>query len=445
MWLLDKIRDSVGSLPQELAHFVGKTYGDACLHPQTTLSNNLNNNILTPDKIPEFCLPPTLFRREGSAWSPEGPPEYCFLGGAQPQETRENLRASPDNTTHVEAAGGGTGATAKTKRRKPPPFSAEGYDLAGVYESPNTRRKESLFHGKCPGYVFDRSSQGSAVQADKRTQQQVPRKTLSLQGLLPLGKSLSETGSTESGTSSSSCDSTPICSPYSTGPSLRLLADTTGDRVGADATTSSCPRVVKTREHRWRPRKEPSARPHHSLAAAAAAAATTASGPGAHLHTLVPPATFPLDLIHCQEPLEHQHALPLPGGGEVRLSTEHTPFPLSSSVTSSSSISSCCVTVRVRVVSVEGLVRDCADRRPLSCALSLCLVPGKLQVQKSATIRNCRSPVFNEDFFFTDLSEESLAVLELRVKVMDKSAPGTLRRGVVVAVVTKPLCQLLPL
>lgn len=450
MWLLDKIRDSVESLPQELAHFVGTAYRDACLHPQTRLSNNLNKNILTPDKIPEFCLPPKLFRRKSPAWSQVGPPDYCFLGGAQPQEIREKLQASPNNTAHAGATGGCTGTPTKTKRRKPPPFSAEGYGLAGVYESPNTRRKESLFHGKCPSYVFDRSSRRPVVQADKRKHQQVQGKTLSLHGLLPLflGKRLSETGSTDSGTSSSSCDPTPIGSPYSTGSSILVLATSKGDPVSADATASSCSLVVKTKEHSWRPRKEPSpsVKPHHRLAAGAAVAdaATIASAPEAHLHSLVPPATYPLDLLHCQEPLQHEHTLPLLGGGEVRLSTEHTPSPLSSSSSSTSS-RPVTVTVRVRVVSVEGLVQNCADRRPLSCALSLCLVPGKLQLQKSATIRKCRNPVFNEDFFFTDLSEESLAVLELRVKVMDKSGAGTLRRGVVIAVVTKPLWQLLPL
>ncbi|CAL8346254.1 unnamed protein product [Lota lota] len=442
MWLMDKIRDRVESLPQELAHFVGKAEGDACLPPKTTLSNNLNNNILTPDKIPEFCLPPKLFRRKSLAWNPEGPSEFCFPSGALLQKNKASQDTIHDKESFTDACLGGT-ATAKTKRMKPPPFSAEGYGLAGVYESPNTRRKESLFHGKCPGYVFDRS-QRCAAQAGNRTQQ-VQKKTLSLPGLLPLflGKRLSETGSTESETSSFSSDSTPIGSPYSTGSSLHVLVERAGDPVSATASSSSCSLVVKTRAHRWRPRNEQSAWPHHSLAAAPAAAAAAASGPGDRMLTLVPPTIFPMDHLQCHERLQHEHSIPLLGGGKVRLATKRTLLPLSSST--SSSTSSRTFTVRVRVVSVEGLLRDDADQRPLSCALSLCLVPGKLQLQKSATIRNCRNPVFNEDFFFTELSEETLAVLELRLKVMDRSASGTLRRGAVRAVVTKPLSQLLPL
>ncbi|KAJ3603607.1 hypothetical protein NHX12_028352 [Muraenolepis orangiensis] len=442
MWLLDKIRDSMECLPQEMAHFVGMAEGPACLPPKTTLSTTLSNNILTPDKIPEFCLPPKLFRRKSPARTPEGPPEYCFQSGARIQKNQ----ASPD-TKHVgdgvmEACPGGGTSTANTKRKKPLPFSAEGYGLAGVHESPNTRRKESLFHGKCPAYVFDRSHQ-SAVQVAKRTQQG-HSKNVSLRGLFPvfLVKSLSETGSTESETSSSSTDSTPIGSPYSTGSSLyNVLANSAGDLVSAGASSSCCSLVVKAREHRWRPSTGPSPWPHRLASAAA-----SASGPGAHLLTLVPPTIFPLDLLHRQERAQREQILPLLGGGRVRLSAERTQFPLSSSTSTStpSSTSSRPCTLRVRVVSVEGLIRERADRRPLSCALILCLVPGKLQLQKSATIRHCDNPVFNEDFFFTGLSEERLAMLELRLKVMDKPASGTLRRGTMMAVVTKPLRQLLP-
>ncbi|XP_056448372.1 C2 calcium-dependent domain-containing protein 4C [Gadus chalcogrammus] len=418
MWLMDKIRDRVESLPQELAHLVAKA--DACLSPKTTLSKNLNNNILTPDKIPEFCLPPKLFRRKSLAWNPEGPPEYCFPSGALLQKKKKTSQdTTHDEESFRDACLGGT-ATAKTRRVRPPPFSAEGYGLAGVYESPNTRRKESLFHGKCPGYVFDRS-QRCEMQVANRTQQ-AQRKTLSSPGLLPLflGKRLSETGSTESETSSSSSDSTPIGSPYSTGSSLHVLVERAGDphSTGLHRGLTSAP------------------------AAAAAAAAAVTSGPGARLLTLVPPTVLPVDTLQCQKPLQHEHSIPLLGGGYVRLSTERIPLPLSSSTSSSSTSGT--FTVRVRVVSVEGLMRDDADQRPLSCALSLCLVPGKLQLQKSATIRNCSHPVFNEDFFFTELSEETLSVLELRLKVMDRSASGTLRRGAVRAVVLRPLSQLLP-
>lgn len=148
--------------------------------------------------------------------------------------------------------------------------------------------------------------------------------------------------------------------------------------------------------------------------------------------SLSPPLVFPLDVLQCQERLQREHVLPLVGRGTVRFAIER------SSVDHFSSLS----TVRLRVVSVENL-RVQSDAGTLSCAVRVCLMPGRLQRQKSATIRQCRSPVFNEDFFFTELSDEELMELQLRIKVVDKAKAGSLRREAVVGVITKPLCLLL--
>ncbi len=148
---------------------------------------------------------------------------------------------------------------------------------------------------------------------------------------------------------------------------------------------------------------------------------------------LSPPIQFPLDMLHCQERFHQEHVLPLPQRGRVRISAFRT------------SVAQCSTTIRIRVISVEGL-RDPADLRPLTCSLTLSITPGKLQRQHSAIIRNCRNPVFNEDFFFQEPEEQqgSLGDLALRLKVLDK-ASGGLGRGVVMGIVIKPLCQLLPL
>uniref|UniRef100_A0A8C7C529 C2 domain-containing protein n=1 Tax=Oncorhynchus kisutch TaxID=8019 RepID=A0A8C7C529_ONCKI len=306
MWFLGKIRETKASL-----------------------SNKLHSNILTPDKIPEFCLPPRLCRS---------------LAAAEPH-------------------------TVSQRGKKPLPFSAEGYGLAGLYESPNTRRKESLFHSKSTGYTLDRT---------------LPRPTTRV------AIDLSESGSTESDTPSSN-DSSPLGSPLlsrsCSGLSLSIIGLTEG-HPGLQSPCFSPPFVV---------------------------------------NSLVPPVLFPLDVLHCQERMQREHVLPLPEGrGRVRLSAEHT---LSPSLLS--------MVVRVRVVSVEGL-RDEGDPRALHCCLSLSLSPGKLQRQDSATIRNCRSPVFNEDFFFTELSLDSLGGLRLQLKVLDKASG--LRRGTVQPLYVLLLC-----
>ncbi|XP_053181511.1 C2 calcium-dependent domain-containing protein 4C [Scomber japonicus] len=414
MWVLEKIKESVESFPVELSRYMGKSEEDLFLSSKA----NLHNNILTPDKIPEFFLPPRLCKRS-PLLGVEATPPYLNSDNQMPRSK------IPSDTKHVKKNDVKTknsdSAVLQRAAKKPLPFSAEGYGMAGLYESPNTRRKESLFHSKCPVYMFDRSTPTIAPRLAKQTNQ--PKKTSTLSGFFPrfAGKSLSETGSTENETPSSS-DSSPLSSPYG-GKSSLSIPSRSGHLRGA----ISCPSLIDNREDtgRWK----------RGAVSLTTSPSTPPSLKGSSLN-LAPPVLFPLDVLQCQERLQREHVLPLQGHGKVRLSAEHT--------TSSTNMLSSLSTLRVRVVSVEGL-RDQADARPLNCAVSVCLTPGKLQQQQSATIRNCRSPVFNEDFFFTELSQEDLLQLQLRLKVVDKPAAGTLRRATVIGVIAKPLSQLLPL
>ncbi|XP_070761275.1 C2 calcium-dependent domain-containing protein 4C [Enoplosus armatus] len=413
MWVLGKIRESMESIPLELSRYIGKSEEDIFLSSKASLSKNLHNNILTPDKIPEFCLPPRLCKTSLLLES-EKTASYMHRQNQIPKSS------TTSNTTHVKAKDvktkNGDASVACKATKKPLPFSAEGYGLAGIYESPNTRRKESLFHSKRPTYMFDRSIPTAAPRLAKATK--VPKKTVS--GFLPLllCKTLSETGSTESETPSSS-DSSPLSSPYSAKSSL-YMSSGSGCLKGA----TSCPSLIDNREDRGRWKK--------GLSLTSSPSSPPSLG-GSSL-TLAPPVLFPLDLLQHQERHQREHVLPLQGRGKVRLFAEHTTF----STNTFSPLS----TVRVRVVSVEGLLDD-TDRRTPNSAVSLCLTPGKLQQQESATIRNCSSPVFNEDFFFTELSREDLLELQLRLKVVGKPAAGTLRRGTVIGAISKPLSQLL--
>lgn len=411
MWVFGKIMESMDSIPLELSRYIGKSEEDIFLSSKASLS--LHNNILTPDTIPEFCLPPRLCKRSPLLEAETTAP---FL-------LRQNQmpKSSTSKTKDMKTKNGDVSMAWKASQ-KPLPFSAEGYGLAGIYESPNTRRKESLFHSKCPDNMFDRSLPTAAPRLAKVTN--LPKKKLS--GFSPLfsSKSLSETGSTGSETPSipSSSDSSPLSSPYTAKSSL-YFPPGSGRLKGA----TSCPSLIDSRENRGRWKRtvlnlinSPSSPP---------------SLEGSSL-TLAPPVLFPLDVLQYQERLPHEHVLHLQGRGRVCLFAEHSTV----STNTFSSLS----TVRVRVVSVEGL-RDDTDRRTLNCAVNLCLTPGMLQQQESATIRNCRSPVFNEDFYFTELSTDDLLKLQLRLKVVNKPAAGRLRRGTVIGVITKPLSQLLPL
>ncbi|XP_029137604.1 C2 calcium-dependent domain-containing protein 4C [Labrus bergylta] len=397
MWFIGKIRESMESIPLELSRYMEKSEEDS----KASLTHNLPNNILTPDKIPEFCLPPRLCKRNLLQ-------EVETMASLQHSQTPKSSTSSSNATRKEDMKKKHGEASAALQRKKPLPFSAEAYGLVGMYERPNTRRKESLFHhSKCPAYMLDRSVPPKL--SEEKYQQ---KKTSS--GFLPLFlcKSLSETGSTESETHSSS-DSSPLSSPYSAKSSLYR-----GRLKGA----TSCPSLIDNREDRGRWKRKMG---FLSLT-------TSPSSPpkleGGFLAS-APSVPFPL---HDQR----EHLLSLNGRGKVHLLAELT--------TSSPSNNSYFSTVRIRVMSVEGIYNQ-TDRRALNCALSLCLTPGMLQQQESTSIRNCRSPVFNEDFFFSKLSREDLVELQLRLKVMDKPAAAAQRRGVVIGLITTPLSQLLDL
>lgn len=393
------------SIPLELSCGMRRSGEDDLLLTKTSLPHNLHRNILTPDKIPDFCLPPRLCKRSS----------VLNFGTTSPnlQGDHQITRGTNVKPKDLETQTGDESVTAKNHV----PFSAEGYGLAGIYEGLNTRRKESLFHTSCPVYMFDRGISPAAPSQAKETN--MGKKTFS--GFLPLFscKSLSETGRTEK-EAPSSRDSTPFSSPYSSTCSL-FIPSTDGCLKGA----TSCPSLIDSRDDgkRWK-----------SLGLRLTTSSSNPICLERNSLLVSPPVRFPVDVP--QEQFQHEHVLPLRGRGKIRLSAEHATFPTNRL----SSLS----TVRVCVVSVEGL-QDDIEQRTLNCAVSVCLTPGKLQPQRSATIRNCRSPVFNADFFFTELSTKDLLQLMLKVKVVDKSSAGSLRRGRVIGVIIKPLSQLLPI
>ncbi|XP_054905263.1 C2 calcium-dependent domain-containing protein 4C [Poeciliopsis prolifica] len=395
MWVLGKIRESMESIPLDLNLSIGKNE-DAFFSTKANLSQKLHTNIITPDNIPEFCLPPRLFKRQ-----PMLETETTQLQQDGHQQTQ---KSRPSFQTEIKEKSEDPLVPQKVPR-KPLPFSAECYGLAGIYESPNTRRKESLFHSKRPVYVFERRI--SATKPSQVKQKAPLKKTFSGLFTLFVSKSFSEAASVEAETPSSAKSSRSAPSR-----SRRLKE------------TVSCPSLIDSMEKSKTPKKL-----GLSLPTSSCSQLTSDKNPP----TLFPPVLHPLDLLHYQERLQHEHILPLQGQGRVRLSTEHTTF--------SKGASSIFFTVRVRVVSVEGLL-DGSERHTLNCAVSLCLMPGKLQHQERATIRNCRRPEFNEDFYFTELRHKDLMELQLQLKVVDKAAAGALRRGTVIGMICKPLSKL---
>lgn len=372
MWVLEKIKESVDSLPLELSRYV-----DIFRSCDTGLRYRLHNNVLTPDKIPEFCLPPRLCKRSPLRAD-------VMASNLRGQNHSSGSYASSNITLKPLEKRNGDSVTTRKAAKKPLPFSAEAYGLAGMSESANTRRKESLFLSKCPVYVFDRSN--AAAASSQSWESNLDKKTSS---------------------------SSPHCakSSHSNSPDKGFLR-------GA----SSCPSLINNREDIGK-------RGVDNLSLI-----STPSCPPSlqgSSFSFVPSAFFPLDILQSKESLQQKHSLALLGHIKVHLFAEQ--------IISASPVSSLS-TVRVHVESVE---REEDDQPTLNCALHLCLIPGKIQQKESATVTDSSSPIFNEDFFFTGLSREDMLELQLRIRVVNKPAAGTFNKRKVIGVIIKPLSQLL--
>lgn len=395
MWVLGKIRESMEGFPLELSRYMEKSSEEMILCSKASLAYKLPSNILTPEKIPEFCLPPRLRKR------------------SQPLEAHTGA-LSPDSLQQVESSASTTAATQEKNMKilvagkavkKPLPFSAESFGLAGMLESPNTQRKESLFLSKRPAYILDRSTTAAPLGLSKHE----PNKKTFVPHMLC--KQLLKTEARECMTSSLSLSSQSgvRCNPSNLPHRGRLRG------------AMSCPLLIDSRGSK--------------RGVNSGGLAMTRSPPGSEgaLLTLGSPALFPLDVLQSPQKVLQEHILCLQGRIQVHLLAERTV---------STNMFSTLSTVRVRLVSVELLSKD-GGGRGLDCAISLCLTPGKLQQQQSATVRSCSNAVFNEDFFFTELSSEDLLKLQLKLRVVNKPTAGTLRRVKVLGVMIKPLSQLL--
>ncbi|XP_062400172.1 C2 calcium-dependent domain-containing protein 4C [Sardina pilchardus] len=329
----------------------------------STCKQLLHGNVLTPHNIPEFFLPPRLIRHH-----PALPSSPTPLETHHPEETPAHAQVCGDREVQVEVKKRWTekqpSATQRPTQvlRRPAHLAVVPLGEGSLYESPHTRRKESLFH---------------CTVSRLRLEPHTPSVARGGQGPLSDGALRESDAEMDA---SSSAESTPQATPPA---------------------------------RRWTPS------PSH----------------------LAPPRPFPLELLHCQERLHREHLLLLPTRGRLRLATER-PAPSASHDRPP--------TLRVRVVSVEGLrepdpgASGGGGPRPFSCSLSLCLSPGKLQQQHSATIRHCREPVvFNEDFYFSQPEGQRLSAMQLQLKVKDKS--GGLGRGCVLGVISKPLSELMAL
>ncbi|XP_004595746.2 C2 calcium-dependent domain-containing protein 4C [Ochotona princeps] len=409
MWFLERLR---GSGENGAARgVVGEAADKASKGP-------LYSNVLTPDKIPDFFIPPKL---------PSGPAEaevQAELGPAAEQtpaaatpaprraprsprlpaklaaESKSLLKAATRHVIQIEsaedwpaeeeeAAAGASGSLPAV------PKAQTSYGVATLAESPHTRRRESLFHSEHGALAQVGSPGAGRRRAD---------------GALMSPSRYFSGGESDTG---SSAESSPFGSPLlSRSVSLlkgfaqdgqakvSQLRHSVGGRHGSlsadDSTPDTSPGV-----RRRLPRR------------AAAEPGSSEAGPAP------PPQPPPAP--------RGEHTVRLGLRGSVRLLAEYEAAQ---------------ARLRVRLLAAEGLYDSALDARSINCCVGLCLVPGKLQKQRSTVMKNSHHPVFNEDFFFDGLGPASVRKLALRVKVVNKG--GSLKRDTLLGEEELPLTALLP-
>ncbi|XP_062408376.1 C2 calcium-dependent domain-containing protein 4C [Sardina pilchardus] len=426
MWLLEKIRGSVESRQLQSA-------AERQEKPATPYSN-----VLTPDKIPDFFIPPKLVccppeaetpepqpRNAGlrpssseqviSSKAPKGSPRSPRLLNRLAGDTKNLLKAANRHIIQVESADElastdngdlTTNADPHSQTAMSLPYvpkAQTSYGFTTLMESPHTRRKESLFHS-------DPTSPLTSPNSQRRSAGQGATHLNPSDCGGPGGHGHNPYRYFSGGESDtcSSADSSPFNSPLLS-RSASLLKMFTQD---ATAKVARAKRAVAR---------------HSSLSTDECSSVETSPNVPRRFRCPPSPAFGPRRAGGggTSERLT-QHTVNLHKGGTLRLCTDYDVET---------------ARLRVRLLAAEDLYQQHVDAKSINCCVTLYLHPGKLQKQRSTIIKNSRNPVFNEDFFFDALPVSQVKSLAIKMKVVNKGT--SLKRDVLLGERTVPLRELL--
>uniref|UniRef100_A0A8C9ZL68 C2 calcium dependent domain containing 4C n=1 Tax=Sander lucioperca TaxID=283035 RepID=A0A8C9ZL68_SANLU len=394
MWLLEKLRSSVESS------------GTHSHPPQTVeaIPVSVYANVLTPEKIPDFFIPPKLIccppeesltpepqhcstlrpsvsdhaicsqsPRARSSKNPCSPHLFSRLGG----DARNLQKSANRHIIQIESAdepGAGSVDRVSVNTNADPqsqtamslpyvPKAQTSYGFSTLVESPHTRRKESLFHS-------DPSSPLTSPNSQRRSQ----GGTL----LAPADPNPYRYFSGGESDTCSSAESSPFTSPLLSRSASLIRSITQQTQAKVSRAKRSLAR-------------------HSSLSTDDCSSADNSPNMQRR-HTRCPPSPA---FRGCKS------------GSSRSLSTHYDPEA---------------ALLRVRILAAEALYDRQTDIKSINCCVALYLNPGKQQKQRSTIIKNSRNPVFNEDFFFDSLPKAQVKSLALKIKVVNKGT--SLRRDV---------------
>uniref|UniRef100_A0A8C5RWI3 C2 calcium dependent domain containing 4C n=1 Tax=Laticauda laticaudata TaxID=8630 RepID=A0A8C5RWI3_LATLA len=411
LFLCSKIRGSVDNSSSRANDSADKSKGP------------LYSNVLTPDKIPDFFIPPKL---------PTVPPE-AEEGNTKPNlgtsaseqnlsaavsESKNLLKAASRHIIQIESADEwmseedySTNADPQSQTAMSLPYvpkAQTSYGFATLMESPHTRRKESLFHSEHTSLSQRKSTSGGSKTNGESAHLNPSDISMSLMNPYRYFSG------GESDTCSSA-ESSPFGSPLLS-RSVSLL------KIFSQESQS---KVIKLKHSVAR---------NSSLSTDDSSADTSPSSQR-RMRCATPPTggaigglqPQPLTAADSQDRFHKEHVLSFSKGGSIRLVVQYNPSNAQ---------------LRVRVVAAEDLYDKHCDVRSINCCVALYLNPGKVQKQRSTIIKNSRNPIFNEDFFFDGLGLSNMRKMSLKVKVVNKGS--SLKRDTLMGEKELPLTSLLP-
>ncbi|XP_069506929.1 C2 calcium-dependent domain-containing protein 4D [Ambystoma mexicanum] len=433
MWFLEKRGWSLGDLATANSNSTDQGLVSKMFCSNRKMSNSRHKplapcpNVLTPDRIPKFFIPPKLAAKQARI-SSRGP----ALESSGPLGSSAELTSS--YKALIKSANRHIIQIENTDEDSPGTEEQSGQRLNGACsmphlagclpESPHTRRRESLFHTKGQTYgLCGPSAQESASNISSPDFNSSSSLTISSPDLRPPCQVISSpyyssnfdsdtTSSTESSPFNSplltrSLAGTLVCQAYT---KQRLFCRTLNVKTLARASSLSTEETSSTDNSPNIQRRE-----NGGLEL------------GHPITSLAPPPIFHLDFICCHERLTKENTVNLSKGGRLRLSAEYMKE---------------IARLRIRLVSAEDLYQPHFESKNVNCCVMLHLQPGKVQKQRSTIIKNSKNPIFNEDFFFEGVFEEELDSRSIKVKVVNKGS--NLRRDFVLGDCELTLSTILP-
>ncbi|XP_053573281.1 C2 calcium-dependent domain-containing protein 4C-like [Bombina bombina] len=345
-------------------------------------------NVITPDCIPEFCIPPKHTSQQRLSTHHRHVYDLCSPSfEVAVKETHLIQVDSVDDPPEEESTNGDPQSQAALSLPHLPKAQTS-YGFSTLLESPNTRRKESLFHNdpnNLPSLLPLPNSQATHYLGGYSPCR------LTSPNLQPLSRSTTFDSDTASST-----DSSPFSSPllHRSLPSS-LLKALNQEKKNA--------RTLKVNYKFYNLRHNSISTDEDSSTDSSPCVTRRASSEGA----LMPATHSPMSLLLSFSQFPLDGIVPLDTGGILRISSEY-----------------CLETerLRIRLVSAEGLYKPSVDAQNISSYISLSLGPGKNQKQRSTLIRGSRNPIFNEDFFFERVGPQDIMQKYLKFKAINKGS-----------------------